>query len=223
MKVPWFPLTVTRIHWIFWGMFWLYSGRQRAMGSQGVLNAYLLYDPVSKHFPQSQLFGKLLRNRAGNHGLQNARFFERTTTTTKIPKMLEIRSWENESWLKAKFWNSLRREKLESLGERPNTSVWDCFLQMGRLLPGGERPLHGLRKLGKLRTLTRPSHKAARGKSTAGSEETPQWSDLQTVPDPQEQLSMFHHPNWLLDDTSGNGLGKPNGSLVCHLCSLLVK
>lgn len=141
----------------------------------------------------------------------------------KSPKMLEIRSWENESWLKAKFWNSLRREKLESLGERPNTSVWDCFLQMGRLLPGGERPLHGLRKLGKLRTLTRPSHKAARGKSTAGSEETPQWSDLQTVPDPQEQLSMFHHPNWLLDDTSGNGLGKPNGSLVCHLCSLLVK
>lgn len=66
------------------------------MGSQGVLNAYLQYDPVSKHFPQSQLFGKLLRNRAGNHGLQNARFFERTTTK-KSPKMLEIRSWENES------------------------------------------------------------------------------------------------------------------------------
>lgn len=61
--------------------------KAEAMGSQAVLNAYLLYDPVSKHFPQSPLFGKLLRNRAGNHGLQNARFFERTTTTTKkIPQ-----------------------------------------------------------------------------------------------------------------------------------------
>lgn len=66
------------------------------MGSQGVLNAYPLCDPVSKHFPQSQLFGKLLCNRAGNHGLQNARSFERTTTE-KFPRCLKLEAGKKKA------------------------------------------------------------------------------------------------------------------------------
>lgn len=189
-------------------MFWLYVARDRSVCNNDLVNAYLLFDPVSKNFPSLGCFAECCATGQVSMGCK----MQDSLKEQRTPEMLDIKSWGSENWQKTKFW------KTRDLGKH-QAPVCGCFLQMGILPPGGR---------------TQPLRlKAKETRHSQGATPQCHWKWGHAIAQLPVNCSgapgatcnvLFCQPYWggIFDDASSvNDLNKPNGSSVCHLCPLL--